>query len=181
MYKMLAKNAKKANAEYSYQNGINDGVFKTLICLFLLYAYLIASDFTDKEYINPNTNKIYNIREYVTVIVAFLIGCFQFYSINPNYVKMKKATEVGYKLFEVIDREPQFKIAEAEDWNQHVAMNSKRQLELKDNISFVKVSYKYASANKYAEYVLNDMSFEIKAGQSTAIIGPTGSGKSTIA
>ena len=94
---------------------------------------------------------------------------------------MKKATEVGYKLFEVIDREPQFKIAEAEDWNQHVAMNSKRQLELKDNISFVKVSYKYASANKYAEYVLNDMSFEIKAGQSTAIIGPTGSGKSTIA
>ena len=73
---MLAKNAKKANAEYSYQNGINDGVFKTLICLFLLYAYLIASDFTDKEYINPNTDKIYNIREYVTVIVAFLIGCF---------------------------------------------------------------------------------------------------------
>jgi len=54
-------------------------------------------------------------------------------------------------------------------------------LELKDTISFIKVSYKYASANKYAEYMLNDLSFEIKAGQSTCIIGPTGSGKSTVA
>ena len=44
-------------------------------------------------------------------------------------------------------------------------------------VSFKNVSFKYPGAD---EYVLNDISFETKPGQTTAFIGSTGSGKSTL-
>lgn len=46
------------------------------------------------------------------------------------------------------------------------------------DIKFEKVSFKYEDAD---DYVLEDLNFEIKQGQTVAVIGGTGSGKSTIA
>lgn len=48
--------------------------------------------------------------------------------------------------------------------------------EFKEEIRFEKVSFRYGS-----EWVLKNISFSIKKGQTVAIVGPTGSGKSTIA
>ena len=58
-----------------------DGVYKSLICLFILYAYLIATWFIESKYDIKNTltMEIHNIREFVTVVVAFIIGMLQFY------------------------------------------------------------------------------------------------------
>jgi ABC-type multidrug transport system fused ATPase/permease subunit len=47
---------------------------------------------------------------------------------------------------------------------------------LKDNISFENVSFRYGD-----QWVLKDLSFSIKKGESVAIVGATGAGKSTIA
>lgn len=46
-----------------------------------------------------------------------------------------------------------------------------------DYVVFKNVSFKYADAN---EYVLNNISFSIKKGETVAFIGSTGSGKSTL-
>lgn len=46
-----------------------------------------------------------------------------------------------------------------------------------DYVVFKNVSFKYADAN---EYVLNDISFSVKKGETVAFIGSTGSGKSTL-
>ncbi|MDD3107351.1 MAG: ABC transporter ATP-binding protein, partial [Bacilli bacterium] len=46
------------------------------------------------------------------------------------------------------------------------------------NISFENVSFKFNDTDKH---LLNNVNFEIKAGETVAIIGKTGSGKSTIA
>lgn len=48
------------------------------------------------------------------------------------------------------------------------------------NIIFKNVSYTYGFASPFATSALNNVSFEIPANQVTAIIGHTGSGKSTI-
>jgi len=48
--------------------------------------------------------------------------------------------------------------------------------ELRGHIAFDNVSFAYDDTN----YVLNDISFEVKSGETIAIVGSTGSGKSTI-
>lgn len=49
--------------------------------------------------------------------------------------------------------------------------------EVKGNIEFKHVSYSYS---KNDEYVLKDISFTVRKGEKVGIIGPTGSGKSTL-
>ncbi|MCX7878119.1 MAG: ABC transporter ATP-binding protein/permease [Ignavibacteria bacterium] len=63
-----------------------------------------------------------------------------------------------------------------EDEEKNSAFNIKN-MQLKGDIVFKNVYFKYPGSGKY---VLNGTSFHIKAGQKVAILGPTGSGKSTI-
>lgn len=62
--------------------------------------------------------------------------------------------------------------------NQKAAVISSCRNEFSPSISFDSVSFKYPNSNNY---VLNDVSFEVKKGSFIAIVGPTGAGKSTIA
>lgn len=56
-------------------------------------------------------------------------------------------------------------------------INGTKKTEIKGNIEFKNVSFKFDDDNKN---LLNDVSFKIKAGQTIALVGKTGSGKSTI-
>ena len=48
-------------------------------------------------------------------------------------------------------------------------------------VEFRNVSFRYPSAGEFVSPVLNDLSFRIERGQTFAIVGATGSGKSTVA
>ncbi len=50
-------------------------------------------------------------------------------------------------------------------------------IKIKDEVKFENFSFKYSEKNRY---ILRDFNLSIKAGEKLAIIGPTGSGKSTI-
>ena len=56
-------------------------------------------------------------------------------------------------------------------------VNGKEKPEIKGNIEFRNVSFKFDDST---DYLLKDISFEIKAGQTIAIVGKTGCGKSTV-
>lgn len=56
-------------------------------------------------------------------------------------------------------------------------VNGKEKPAITGNISFKNVSFKFDDEEKH---LLDDISFNIKAGSTVAIVGPTGSGKSTI-
>ena len=81
---------------------------------------------------------------------------------NTNIQRGVVAAE---RMFEVLHLKPE--IADIE--------NAKDIMEFKDKIEFKNVSFKYKD-----EWVLKDVSFTIEKGQTVAIVGPTGAGKSTI-
>ena len=81
-----------------------------------------------------------------------------------------RASTCGARLFAVLDLEPE--IADAED---------AQPLELTEGtVRFEEVSFAYAGGGA-ARPVLNDISFELRRGRTLGIVGPPGSGKSTIA
>jgi len=78
---------------------------------------------------------------------------------------LSRNTASAKKIFEIMDKEP-------EVLNQEATYES---TEVKGKIRFNNVSFKYKD-----EYVLKNINLDIKAGSTVAIMGTTGSGKSTL-
>jgi ATP-binding cassette subfamily B protein len=75
------------------------------------------------------------------------------------------------RVFEVLDNQEQ--LEQSGDYAPE---------KLRGELSFENVHFKYGSAaeNADAEWILNDVSFNVNAGETLAIVGSTGSGKTTI-
>ena len=78
---------------------------------------------------------------------------------------LSRNTASAKKIFEIMDREPEIKSK-----NESYKSDS-----IKGDIVFNNVSFKYKD-----EYVLKNINLDIKAGSTVAIMGTTGSGKSTL-
>ena len=105
------------------------------------------------------------------VMVAFLFYVQRFFdpirSLTIQYSMMQRATVSGQRILEVLD------VPEAIQDSPH-ALNL---TECQGSVDFRSVSFAYVPNTS----VLDDVSFSISPGEKVAIIGPTGSGKSTIA
>jgi len=82
---------------------------------------------------------------------------------------MAIAASSGERVFEILDAVP-----DVQDAPDAYPLPS-----LTGLVQFQNVSFSYGSSQKYAR-VLQDISFEARPGQIVALLGPTGSGKSTI-
>ena len=84
-----------------------------------------------------------------------------------------RARVCGKKIVDLIDRVPKIKSPE-------MAADAVKDIKIKDGIQFDEVHFRYPTAPEGARDVLTGATFTIKAGTSTAIVGPSGIGKSTI-
>ena len=71
------------------------------------------------------------------------------------------------RIFEILDTEPEITDAE----------NAQELPEIKGEVEFKNVSFSYDNVKE----VLEDVSFKVKPGETIALVGPTGAGKTTIA
>ena len=84
--------------------------------------------------------------------------------------RIARAIASGNRIFEILDQKPAIA-----DRSGAVALVHS---EVRGNVRFEDVSFQYAEATEPA---LRNISFSVRPGQTIALVGPTGSGKSTIA
>ncbi len=106
------------------------------------------------------------------VLVAFLQYIRRFFrpimDINDRYALLQSAMAASERIFELLDTAP-----EPQGGPRRASVPSQQ-----GSVEFRRVSFKY---DPHAEdYVLKDVSFKVRAGQSLALVGATGSGKTTI-
>lgn len=103
------------------------------------------------------------------VLYSTFVGA-SFGGIAELYAQIQKAIGATERVFELLDETPE-KINSV----QNAAENQK----IKGNVTFKNVAFSYHSRKEIK--VLKDVSFTANFGQKIAIVGPSGTGKSTIA
>ncbi|MFA6866286.1 MAG: ABC transporter ATP-binding protein [Clostridia bacterium] len=129
------------------------------LSIYWIGAYLInAAGFADKLLIF--SNMIVFTAYAMQVVMAFMI-------LAMIFVMLPRASVSAKRIMEVLDTKPSIIDGDINDVST----------EKKGEIEFKNVSFKYPDA---ADFVLHDVSFKAKQGETIAIIGSTGCGKSTV-
>jgi ABC-type multidrug transport system fused ATPase/permease subunit len=107
---------------------------------------------------------------YIGFLVSFLLYVQRFFDpileLSMQYTELQRAMASGARIFELMDIKPD--IVDAPDAVELPTV--------KGEVKFQNVSFAYEPD----EYILNDINLAIKAGETVAIVGQTGSGKSSL-
>lgn len=103
--------------------------------------------------------------QFITYIVIFSQILSPAKAMANSVATIQRGINAGKRIFEILDEE---------DHIREIA-NPIRKKDFKESIVFDQVSFSYGQ-----HQVLNDISFTVERGQMTALVGPSGGGKSTI-
>ncbi len=139
-----------------------DGISVFMINLFIIAVYwLSGAKITAGRFQIGDINAVIN---YAILLLTYLMMAQIIIMILP------RALECCSRIQEVLDHSPEI--------TDRVSEDRKTDAVSEDVLTFEHVYFRYADAE---ENTLHDLDFVCKRGQTTAIIGGTGSGKSTIA
>lgn len=113
-----------------------------------------------------NGNALMSGQEFIGYILIFSQIIPPARSLTSSYYHIQKGSAAAQRIYEILDEKNTIK-----DSVNANSINS-----LKNKITYSNVSFKYQSLN-----VLNGINFEIIKGQKVALVGQSGSGKTTIA
>jgi len=112
---------------------------------------------------------LYTLKMSIPILIVFVALLYLFYEPVKKFAEensnIQRGVVAAERMFEVLSLKPNIQ-------DEDGAINL---LNFKESIEFENVSFKYKD-----DWVLKNISFKIKKGETVAIVGPTGSGKSTI-
>ena len=104
------------------------------------------------------------------LFVTFILYIQRFFdpirNLTMQYTQLQRSMASGQRIFQTLDVKPDLIDTE----------NAKPIQKISGNIEFDHVNFNYLNG----EDVLKNISFNVKAGETVAIVGPTGAGKTTI-
>lgn len=157
-FRSYAKTAIKVNKQFTILDG---GSFFAVNMFIVIVYYLSGARITAGHF---EIGDITAIIEYAMLSLFFLMMA------QMVILTLPRALECCNRIGEVLDFSPTI----SDRTNRYVEENENE----KAVISFRNVSFRFADAD---EYTLKNLNFDCNRGQTTAIIGGTGSGKSTVA
>lgn len=160
--------------EKSKLSGLYASIFSGLIFLFIFGGYAMAvgvgSKFIADEDINGNTGDPFEVGDIITILFTIVFGAFYLGQVIPNIKAIASACEASREFFYLLERKPDIDLSLSKDKPDSNSIEA--------NIVFDKVAFSYPSNKK--RKILDNLNLTFEAGKSTAIVGETGSGKSTI-
>ncbi len=144
-----------------------------MFAMFIIYSFsiYIGGIFVREEYDATGLfGAKYDGATVLTCFFGIIFGLFSIGMAMPNFALVLQAKAAGALLFDVIEREPAINY---DDFDPTINTES-----LTGEIELRNVNFAYPSRPDIP--VLKDFSFTFKPGKTTAIVGSTGSGKSTI-
>jgi len=135
-------------------------LFGTIFCEIWYGSYLVS--------IHDNGMTFGKLTTFI-IYAAFISAAMG--SLPDLYANLQKAVGATERVLEILDET-------GEDISINITENEIKQ-QIHGNLTFSNVEFAYPSRSELT--VLNNISFEAKAGQKVAIVGPSGSGKSTTA
>lgn len=172
----VVKSYVRGDYEYSKFQEVNDNLKKqsqkafTLAVLnmpamqFVMYSTILGLLLLGGYLINKGDLKIGELTGFLSYVLLILNSLMMMSNV---FLMMTRSLASGARIIEVIDE----KIDMTDELAQDIAVE-------KGSIDFDHVWFKYKENAK--EYVLSDVSFHIKAGQTVGIIGQTGSAKTSL-
>lgn len=157
-FESYAKTAIKVNKQFT----ILDGISFFAINIFVVIVYYLSGA--------RITAGHYGIGDITAIIEYAMLSLFFMMMAQMVILTLPRALECCNRIGEILDFTP----AIIDKTNDEVSENKND----KNVISFKNVSFRFDDAE---EYSLKNLNFDCKRGETTAIIGGTGSGKSTIA
>ena len=138
-----------------------DGLTNFSINLFIVLVYWLSG--------SRITAGVFDIGDITAIIEYAIMALFSVMMAQFVILSLPRALECLGRIDEVLARRPQI----TDQTETEVPLTDRENV-----LAFENVSFRYADSDAYA---LKDLSFVCRQGETTAIIGGTGSGKSTIA
>ncbi|WMV55923.1 hypothetical protein MTR67_049308 [Solanum verrucosum] len=166
---------KQAFEEYNqslqkaYKSGIHEGLANGLgfgLSQFILFCnYALAFWYGGKMILE----KGYTGGSVLTITLAVLNASMSIGEVSPCFAAFTAGKAAAYKMFETINRNSEIDVYN----NSGIILDN-----IRGDIELKHVCFSYPS--RPTEKILNDFSLLIPSGKSTALVGGSGSGKSTI-
>jgi ATP-binding cassette subfamily B protein len=160
-----------ANEELTYNHLFTSRIMAIInpIMTLIMSGLSLVIYWTGAYIINiaPLADRIYIFSDMVVFSAYAMQVIMSFMMLTMIFVMLPRASVSANRINEVLDTK--FSIIDGS--------KEKGESETRGTIRYQNVGFKYPGA---ADYVLKDISFEARAGETIAIIGSTGSGKSTL-
>lgn len=157
-FQSYAKTAIKVNKRFA----VLDSISFCAINIFVIIVYLLSGSRITAGY--------FEIGDITAIIEYAILSLFFLMMAQIVILTLPRAIECCNRIGEILDFSPTI----TDKTDHRVPEEEKTQ----NVVSFQNVSFRFADAD---EYTLKNLNFNCRRGETTAIIGGTGSGKSTVA